>query len=49
MVVGGGMWFGLLTPVNIHVSIQEFSLIASDLLAVVLPASQMPGLKIFVN
>ena len=47
---------GLLGPglpskslVKIHVSQQGFSNMASDWLVAVLPANQMPGLKIFVN
>ena len=35
--------------VKFHVGLQGFSNMASDRLATVLPANQMPGLKIFVN
>ena len=37
------------THVKFHVSKQGFSSMASDWLAAVLPANQMPGMKIFVN
>ena len=42
---------GLLSKIHVkfHVSYQGFSNMASDWLAAVLPANQMPGLKIFVN
>ena len=45
------MCWGLLCKihVNFHVSQQGFSDMASDWLAAVLPADQMPGLEIFVN
>ena len=35
--------------IKFHVLWQGFSNMASDWLAAVLPANQMPGLKIFVN
>ena len=35
--------------VKFHVNLQAFSNMASDLLAAVQPANQMPGLKIFVS
>ena len=42
--------WGLLSKIHVksHVSLQGFSNMASDWLAAVLPANQMPGLKIFV-
>ena len=43
--------WGLLSKIHVkfYVSQQEFSNMASDWLVAVLPANQMPGLKIFVN
>ena len=44
-----GPWITKQIHVKFHVSWQRFSNMASDWLAAVLPANQMPGLKICVN